>query len=94
MAHSHMVFTVQVAPHETENPAWRIGHAGETISLVYAYFMTDASGEPVRSNDGTFEVHAPSWSTLDTLRQMLEEHEGLTIVGEREEPGNGLVVIR
>ena len=90
---THAVFTVRVADHEqgADRTAWRIRHATETFSLVFAWFTRDGSGSPVQADDGTFEVHAPSRTTLDTLRQMFE-HEALTIVTEDEVPGVGLLV--
>lgn len=91
---THKRFVVRVADHEAADPSWRVRHAAETIGIVYAYFTSDASSTPIRSQDGTFEVHAPSRSTLDTLRQMLVDHEGLTIISEDEVPGNGIIIER
>ncbi|MFC3986481.1 hypothetical protein [Streptosporangium jomthongense] len=88
---SHAVLTVAVADHETDEPAWRLQHAADTIRIVLAYFATDTSGLPVRAADGTYDVHAPSQNTLATLRQMLTRHEGFTIVRERQEPGLGVL---
>ncbi|MFG1857556.1 hypothetical protein ACGFJT_37380 [Actinomadura geliboluensis] len=94
MATTHPLLRVRVAPHEADDPAWRIRHAGETIAIVLAYFETDQNGSPVQADDGTFAVHATSRTTLDTLRQMLTDHEGLTIVTEEQAPGNGIIVAR
>ena len=91
---THIVLTVQVAKHERANPTWRVQHAAETIGIIYAYFTSDPDGTPVQAADGTFEVHAPSKTTLSTLREMLEQHEGLTIVREQQAPGNGILATR
>lgn len=91
---THTQFTVRLADHEAGDPnltARRVRHAAETFEVVYAYFKFDAERRPIQAADGTFEVHAPSWTTLDTLRQMFD-HEGLTVVREDEVPGNGIVV--
>jgi hypothetical protein len=77
-------FAVRLADHEAGNPtrtSWRLGHAAETYAVVLAFFTTDADQRPVRAEDGTFEVNAPSVSTLDTLRLMFD-HEGMTVVRE------------
>ncbi|MEU4410721.1 hypothetical protein AB0F88_39975 [Streptosporangium sp. NPDC023963] len=94
MSPTHKVFTVAVAAHEADAPEWRVRHAADTIAVVYAYFTSDADGTPIRAADGTFEVHAPSRTTLDTLRQMLVDHEGFTIVSEDEAPGHGVLAAR
>uniref|UniRef100_UPI003F4948D2 hypothetical protein n=1 Tax=Streptosporangium sp. CA-235898 TaxID=3240073 RepID=UPI003F4948D2 len=91
---THRVATVAVAEHEIADPTWRVRHPAETIGIVHAYFTSDATGAPLRAADGTYEVHAPSRSTLDTLRQMLVQHEGLTIVSEMEAPGHGILAAR
>lgn len=88
---THVRLIVKVAAHEASDPTWRVSHAAETISIVLAYFEHQ-DGTPIQGADGTFAVHAPSRTTLGTLRQMLVDHEGLTIVREDEVPGNGLIV--
>jgi hypothetical protein len=89
---SHARFTVRTASHEQDpaRTAWRIQHAAGTIGVVAAYFTRDEAGEPVQADNGTFEIHAPSRTTLGTLRQMITEHEGLTLVTEDEAPGHGI----
>lgn len=94
MTTTHPRFTVRVAAHEANDPTWRIQHASETIEIVAAYFRRDDNGVPIRNADGTFEVHAPSRTTLPTLRQMLTDHEGLTIIGEGRAPGNGILTTK
>lgn len=89
---THTMFTVLVADHEADDPSWRVRHAAETIKLAGAYFTSGADGTPVQADDGTFEVHAPLRSTLNTLRGMLTDHEGFVIVSESEVPGNGIIV--
>lgn len=92
---THKVLTVAVAPHEAGDPGWRVRHANETIqTVVLAYFAADSKGEPIQAEDGTFEVHAVSWDTLDTLRTILTDHEGLRIVSEREAPGTGVIIAK
>jgi hypothetical protein len=87
---THMKLTVEVSPHERDDAMWRIKRASETIIVAGAYFVRYTDETPVQQNDGTFEIHAPYWSTLDTLRLMLA-CDGLTIVREEEAPGDGLV---
>lgn len=95
---THPRLRVKVAEHEAGDPAataWRIRHANETIQAVtLAYFGPGGGADPAQADDGTFEVHAVSRDTLPTLRQILTEHEGLTIVAEDEAPGDGIVVNR
>lgn len=91
---THTVLTVSVADHEANDPQWRVQHAAETIGIVAAYFTSGPDGTPVQADDGTFEVHAPSRTTLGTLRDMLEQHEGMTIVSEQEAPGTGVLATR
>jgi hypothetical protein len=78
--------------HEAADPEWRVRRAAERIGIVRAYFNSNAAGTPIRAAGGTFEVHAPSRTTLDALRQMLVQHEGLTIVSEGEAPGLGILI--
>ena len=90
---THTVFTVRVADHEQEpeREAWRIRHAAGTFAVVCAWFATSADGQPDRDSEGTFEVHAPSRTTLSTLRQMITDREGMTILSEDEAPGLGII---
>jgi hypothetical protein len=90
---THTVFTVRTAPHEqsAQRAAWRVKHAAETITLVWAWFTCDILRTPIQAPDGTFEIHAPSRSTLDFLRELITEHEGMIIVAEDEAPGEGLI---
>jgi hypothetical protein len=82
---THAVFTLAVAPHEREpdRAAWRVRHAAETFAIVRAWF--DEASE-----SGNYRLHATSRDTLDMLRQMIIEHEGMTIVSETIEDGDGI----
>ncbi len=81
---SHAVFTLAVAPHEQASPYWRLRHAAETFSVVCAWFEEGAPSA------GPYRLHAPSRTTLDTLRTMITEHEGMVIVSETNEAGLGI----
>jgi hypothetical protein len=91
---THVTFTVRVAEHEQGDPertAWRVRHAAGTFAIVGAWFATGEDGKPDQDAGGTFEIHAPSRTTLDTLRQMITDHEGMIIVSEDEAPGLGII---
>lgn len=96
MTTTHRRLSVRVADHESGSASrtlWRIQHADDTIStVVLAYFERDADGTFAQDPDGTFIVHAPSGGTLDTLREILTQHEGMTIVSEDDAPGNGIII--
>ena len=83
---AHTVFTVRLAAHETdpERAAWRLRHAGETFSLIYAW-LAEAPNP-----DGTYDIHAPSRETLATARQMIG-HEGMELISERQGEGCGIL---
>jgi hypothetical protein len=94
---THRRFVVRVThPHE-QAPAdrlWRVNHADETLRTVtLAYFTRGEGGQPA-CDGGKYEVHAPSRDTLDTTREILTKHEGLTIVSEDEAPGTGWLIRR
>lgn len=79
-------FYVIPAPHEASSPertAWRMRHADATVNIAGAFFKAP-HGEPVPEPDGTYEVRLLAPSNKAVVREMLTEHEGLTIV--REEP--------
>jgi hypothetical protein len=84
-----MAFYVLPGPADAANPAWRIRHADETVHAMGAFFIAP-HGEPVPGADGTYEVRAPAPSSLDMVRQMLTEHEGLIIAREAPLTGNPL----
>jgi hypothetical protein len=84
-----MAFYVLPGPADAANPAWRIRHADETVHAMSAFFIAP-HGEPVPGADGTYEVRAPAPSSVDMVRQMLTEHEGLIIAREAPLTGNPL----
>ena len=90
MTATHPCFTVRVADHEADTPReqWRLQHAGDTFAVIHAYFRLGEDGQPVRSGDGSYEVHTPLRGSLDTLRQMVT-HEGMTVAAETEADGDG-----
>lgn len=73
-----------------EVPAWRnatdaADHADETCQVFQAYFMR-RNGEYIRDGHGRFEVRALAPSTVGIVRSVLADHEGMTIVEERQIP--------
>lgn len=89
----HAVFTVRPAPHEQDRDrsAWRARHAAETVGFLYAWFETAGTSAPLVTSAGTYRVHVPAPGTVDRVREMLADHEGMTIVSEASEPGAGLI---
>ena len=95
MDKQHTVLVVRIE-NDAELPEatrdWCIRHAAETLGIVKAWFDYGPSNPTValRSEEGTYKVHAPSATTLETLKTQLLPHEGLVIVSEEMEDGVGI----
>lgn len=67
-----------------QDAAWRVKHADETVNVAGGVFL-GGPGSIRPAPDGTYEVRALADSTVDIVRQMLTDHEGLIIEREAEE---------
>lgn len=96
MSQTHTVLVVKIVGGGTltdEQSVAYIDHAAATIGLAHGWFDYGPRGNSpttaLRFSDGTYKIHVPSSDNLLIIRDMMLEHEGLELVREETEEGDG-----